>query len=351
MTGKAIKRWVRNLLLIISSTIVTACGTVTQSPPSPPAVNSTTPTASETGVPLNRAIAVTFNKQMDVSTVNVNTFTLRSGAGAVSGTVSMSGTTALFRPSANLLPNTSYTATVTTGIRDITGAPPVALFAWTFTTGNAVDSAPPSLILTVPANNSTGIGANTAITVTFSEPMDPATITGTTLFVNGPSGVLSGTVTLNGAIATFTPLVQLSFNNTYTATITGSAKDLAGNALVGSTSWSFATGTTLSPAVISTLPANGATNVARTGTVVAATFSKAMNPASITPTTFTLTFGGVPVNGSAALNAAGTTATFTSVGALQASTTYTATITTGAQDTGGIPLSGNSSWSFTTGAL
>jgi uncharacterized protein (TIGR03437 family) len=46
----------------------------------------------------------------------------------------------------------------------------------------------------------------------------------------------------------------------------------------------------------------------------------------------------------------GTTATFTPFSTLSAATTYTATITNGAQDLAGNPLAGNYVWSFTTGA-
>src|SRR5580698_1317145 len=62
-----------------------------------------------------------------------------------------------------------------------------------------------------------------------------------------------------------------------------------------------------SPTVTSTVPANGATGVP-IGNKVTATFSTAMNPSTITASTFTLTQGGAPVSG--VVTYVGTTATF-----------------------------------------
>ena len=84
------------------------------------------------------------------------------------------------------------------------------------------------------------------------------------------------------------------------------------------------------PFVVSTIAANGATNVV-INTPISATFSIAMSPASITGSTFTLTEpGGTAVSG--AVTYSGLTATFTPAAALAYGTTYTGTITTGATD-------------------
>ena len=83
--------------------------------------------------------------------------------------------------------------------------------------------------------------------------------------------------------------------------------------------------------------------------VITATFSKAMNPATINTATFTLADpSGASVAGTVALDTAGLVATFTPMNALAVSTTYTATITTGATDTFGNHLEANFSWTFTT---
>ena len=85
--------------------------------------------------------------------------------------------------------------------------------------------------------------------------------------------------------------------------------------------------------------------------IISATFSKAMNPATITTSTFTLTGpGGASVSGSVTYVAATNVATFKPSSALAVSTPYTATITTGAADTFGSPMAANFVWTFTTAA-
>ncbi len=103
------------------------------------------------------------------------------------------------------------------------------------------------------------------------------------------------------------------------------------------------------PAVISVAPPNGATG-ACPNTIITATFSEAMNPATINATTFTVRGpGGAVVAGRVAYDASSHTATFTPSSTLALNTAYTATITTGAMDVFGHALTSNFVWRFTTG--
>lgn len=117
------------------------------------------------------------------------------------------------------------------------------------------------------------------------------------------------------------------------------------------------------PTVGSANPASGATNVATstngpgnvvTGTTLTATFTQAMDPATITPVgVFTLkqTVAGTNVPGTVTMNATNTIATFTpTAAALIAGTQYTATVTTAAKSAGGTAMPSPISWSFTTNA-
>jgi hypothetical protein len=56
----------------------------------------------------------------------------------VAGNIIYSGSTATFWPSAHLASNTTYTATVTTGVKTAAGVSLSASKTWTFTTGNTV---------------------------------------------------------------------------------------------------------------------------------------------------------------------------------------------------------------------
>ncbi|MBC7545590.1 MAG: DUF3494 domain-containing protein, partial [Candidatus Sericytochromatia bacterium] len=79
-----------------------------------------------------------------------------------------------------------------------------------------------------------------------------------------------------------------------------------------------------------------------------AAFNEAMNPATITAATFTVTQGTTPVAGTVTYT--GTTATFTPTAILAANTTYTGRLTTGAKDLAGNALTGDVVWQFTTEA-
>jgi len=206
---------------------------------------------------------------------------------------------------------------------------------------------------TVPVAGATAVAVNQAIAATFSEPMNPATMTRSTFLLKQGTRAVPGTVTYTGTTATFTPTSPLAAGTLYTATITTKAKDVAGNGLAGNYVWSFTTGPapdTTVPTVSSTVPADSAINVAVSQTI-AATFSKAMNPSTITASTFTLTGpGATPVTGVVAYDVLSHIATLAPLSALAASTVYTGTITTGAQDLAGNALAGNTVWSFTTAA-
>lgn len=104
------------------------------------------------------------------------------------------------------------------------------------------------------------------------------------------------------------------------------------------------------PTVTAVTPLSGALLVCPNTAIITATFSKAMNPATINTTTFTVTVNGTNVPGSVSYVAATNVATFTPTAALAATTPFTATITTGAADTSGNTLAANFVWTFTTSA-
>src|SRR5665647_266287 len=88
-----------------------------------PTVTLTDPADLATGVDLNKAVTATFSVPMDPSTLTEATFTIKQVATSVAGTVSYSGSTATFTPAANLVANTTYTATITTGAKNVPGTP------------------------------------------------------------------------------------------------------------------------------------------------------------------------------------------------------------------------------------
>ena len=369
---KRVKTWqaYRLFLLLLSGLLITGCGDGGKTghwlprDTTIPRVTSVVPPVNATGVAINTKVTAAFTEVMDPATIDTATFTVVRGTTAVPGTVTYSGVTAVFTPTDNLAASTTYTATITTGAKDLAGNALAANYTWSFTTGAAADTTRPTVISTDPANGATGVATNKKISATFSEGMDPSTVTTATFTVAGPGGTpVTGTVILGSTtnIATFTPTGNLAASTTYTATITTGARDLAANALAANYIWAFTTGAgpdTSAPTVILTYPADNATGVAING-AVNATFSEAMDPLTISTATFTVQASGPPLGPvlSGTVAYVDNIATFTPTDNLAASTKYTATVTTGAKDLAGnalvVPAAGGlpkpNPWTFTTG--
>src|ERR1700730_16058422 len=179
-------------------------------------------------------------------------------------------------------------------------------------TGNP-GTTPPTVISVAPPDGAIDACPSTIVTATFSKAMNPATINGTTFTLTSgtPPVAVTGVVTYDASsnTAIFTPNNPpgLALSTKYTATITTGATDTFGNTLASNFVWSFTTGATTClsgpPTVISVTPPNGAAGICP-NTVVVATFSEAMNPATINTTTFTLTAPGpTPVAGAVTYDA------------------------------------------------
>lgn len=216
-----------------------------------PIVVSTIPAAGDTNVAVNRKIVVYFNEALTASTITATSFLVTGpGSTVVTGTISYDATnhSVTFDPDLDLATGTTFTVRITTDVKDAAGNPMAADYVWTFTTGLATDSTPPTVTSTNPASGATGVPINATVTAFFSEPMDASTLTTTTFTFTLNLGVtpISGTVTCPspGSFATFTPDVDLAISTMYDATVTIGVTDLAGNALAVAYTWSFTTGLT-----------------------------------------------------------------------------------------------------------
>ncbi|MCP4345062.1 MAG: M28 family peptidase [Desulfobacterales bacterium] len=324
-------------------------------------VDYTEPTDGATGVPVSTNVGVTFYTDIDSITLNANTFFVTTGSGynlkTVTGTISYSETVAIFSPATPLENNTTYKATVTTGVKDANGVPLATDYVWTFTTAGSSVSLISS---TAPAGGSTGADVNTDVVVNFSQEMDTSTISGNTFYVAVGTAysatTVAGSVSYADMKAVFTPNSDLGFNTTYTATVTSNVKDANGNSLGTDYTWTFKTkeqgGTPTYPEISSVNPPDGATE-APVNAPVAVTFSEPMN-ASTLEGAFSLKAGSgyglsnVPVT--MAYNPGNNTATFTPATALYNSTIYTAMVTTDAKSVAGYSVEADYSWAFTTAA-
>ncbi|TRX01505.1 Ig-like domain-containing protein [Flavobacterium gawalongense] len=307
-----------------------------------PIVESTIPANGALGIPFNQIISATFNEAVNPSTINLSTFIITEADGtAVTGIVTYSGTTATFTPASPLSPNTTYTARITTGVKDVMGNALQTDYVWTFATGMIIV---PVVITTDPTNNEINVALNKIITATFSVPMDPLTINNSTFTVKQGTNTIAGVITYTGSTVSFTPTNPLTTNTVYTVTLTTGAKSLQGTPLATNYVWSFTT--VPAPTVTATDPLNNAIAVDLNKTVTA-NFSLAMDPLTINTTTFTLKQGTTIIPGVVTYTG-GNTASFNPVNSLDPGLVYTATITTGAKSAAGIPLANNYVWNFTT---
>jgi len=231
-------------------------------------------------------------------------------------------------------------------------------------TRSTTDTTAPTVSSVSPASGATNVSRATNVTATFSEAMNPDTLTTSTvtLVKDGTTTSIGATVSYDEASkkVTLDPSTDLEASTKYMATVKGGAdgaKDQANNPLAANKVWSFTTesssssGDTTAPTVSSVTPANGATGVSRS-TSVTATFSEAMDPATLTNSTVTLKAGTTTVTLTVSYDAASQKVTLKPSSSLSYQTKYTATVkggTSGAKDQTGNALAADKVWSFTTG--
>ena len=107
--------------------------------------------------------------------------------------------------------------------------------------GTGSDLTAPTAQSSVPAPSATNVGTGSVIRVTFSEAMDPSTLTTASFSVKLGSVAVAGQVSYFEKTATFTPSSALAQNSHYDVTVSVAVKDVAGNALAAPYAWSFNT--------------------------------------------------------------------------------------------------------------
>jgi len=371
--------------------------------PADPKVASTSPPDADTNVPITTKVTATFATDMDATTLSSSSFTLRQPGGTlVPATVAYDAAsrTATLTPSAQLANTVTYTAKLDTTVKNVTGRPLPVAYSWIFTT-----IAPPT-VLRINSGGAAYTATNGNVFVADqnffggSTNSTPATISGTsdqTLYKNERWGSFSYAIPATPG----TYDVRLHFVEMYyTAPCAGkrifsvdigdtpASPDLpnldicaqagANAALVKTVVgvnvtdgflniqsiygtmddpeiaaievYPSASSPGTPPAVTTTNPADGATNVG-TATTVKATFSRSLDSSTVTSSSFTLkTPGGTTVPATVSYDGPSATATLTPSAALASSTTYTARLENTIKSSDGTPMTSAYSWTFTTSA-
>ncbi len=315
-----------------------------------PTVVSTSPDDGAADVSVANTLSVIFSEAMDCSTLNNATFTLSDGT-PVAGTINCSNDSASFTPDAALAYGTSYTATISSSVLDLSGNGLASPYVWSFTTvaQNPGDTTPPTIVFNDPMDGDVDVPLDIAPSVVFDEEINCNSVN---MRMSVPDGDLPGSVTCNGYLVSFVPTDLLFLGNTYTATMAGTVTDMAGNPMGSDYSWSFTTVTVdnTPPVISATTPLAGSTGV-NVNSTVTVTFDKAMDPSTIDATSFSMSYGGgTLISGSVSYDDVSNSATFTPGAILPLDTLITVTVTTSVTDMVGNALETDYVFSFATQA-
>lgn len=224
-------------------------------------ISSITPNNGALDVPTGASVAITFSERAAPSSVNAGSIRLQQSTGEVvpiTLALSGDGQTATLTPSARLADKAAYTVVINTAIEDMTGHRLATEYRSSFVTA---DETAPAVSNSTPSMNAVDVASETAIVISFNEPLDRAqdfdnilkVVSGTT-----PGEAVTGILTLDetGHNLTFKPSVGLPVRTRYTITVTGQ-RDPAGNAQTAVVTFTFTT-LNLSPSVTITAPLEGA---------------------------------------------------------------------------------------------
>jgi hypothetical protein len=328
----------------ISANSDTSHGTITMAP-----------TSGANGVPTNTVIVYTFSKPFDPVSIGTRSVQLYDSTDGfyVSGAFSFNAsfTSVTLTPSAALEPNHQYCgyASYNSYVYDIAGNYFNYLYSQCFTTAAGVDTTPPTVISVTPANNATGIGPNNPVTLTFSKPMNPTTLTSANvaMFMGSTLYSQSFSASFDNTTLTFNP-GNLPYSTTFTVVVTPNVADLAGNHLAAqylATFTTIAQPTTTVPTVTAVRPGSGSTQVPVNASIT--WFISEPLKTSTVPGAVEISQNGVLITGAVTYASNNQVVVFTPTANFLPGASITAFLTSSATDNSGNPLT-NYQFSFTT---
>ena len=235
-----------------------------------PTLMDSNPPADSTSFSADANITLTYSEAVQVGTGDI-TIT-PSGGNAITivvtdtAQVSIAGAVVTIDPSNNLAVSTTYTLTVPAGAFMDAAGNKTAELTLSFSTAAALDTTAPTLSSSVPAADATGFPANSAIILTYSEPVQVGT-GGITFTLSNAIAltipVSDAQVSIAGRVVTINPTANLELSAGYVLTIpAGAFMDASGNN-VAEDILSFTTAADLdetAPTVSSSVPADDATD-------------------------------------------------------------------------------------------
>lgn len=211
--------------------------TASGSDKTPPQVLNVVPAAATTDAARSASVVVDFSEAVNPARVTSTSFTLSPDGGpAIAAVVVLSAgdTRATLTPNAPLMAGESYTIDLTAAITDRAGLAMAPPWQSSFTVTAIADTTGPRVMAIDPNRGFSNISTRASILITFSEPVDPASVSASSLAVTDSAGmVVTGTrrLSVGNRVLTFFP-DDLRYNTTYIVTLTSDVADAAGNALV-----------------------------------------------------------------------------------------------------------------------
>lgn len=161
----------------------------------------------------------------------------------------------VFTPDAALRGGTEYTVTVASGLSSVDGAVLADPYSWSF------ETLPPQILNITPYSGQTQVLLENPISVTFSQPMDTASVEQAfALLHNGNRVEGSFSWDATNAYLTFAPTQNLEIESLYVVNIGDSARSAGGDATLDR-GYSQSFNTVPYPGVDSTSPENGERDV------------------------------------------------------------------------------------------
>ncbi|MDH3197113.1 MAG: Ig-like domain-containing protein [Candidatus Krumholzibacteria bacterium] len=168
-------------------------------------------------------------------------------------------------------------------VRDVSGNQMAAPLTTPFAGTSAQDNTAPEIVSRSPAPDATGVGTGQSVVIQFSEIVVGYTVLDGLSWTGGGGDVLWDIESEDEITFVITPVLPLSTNTLYTVSLTG-VSDYSAN-VMPMVEWSFRTRTTpdtTPPALVSSSPSDGQTNVSVDANL-AFTFSEAMDQNQFQP--------------------------------------------------------------------
>src|SRR6185437_4024931 len=318
-----------------------------------PTVLSVTPLNNATGIGPNNPVMVTFSKSMNQGTLN-NNVAMYNGSTLYTSSYSVSNdNTMVIFSSGNLPFSTTFTVVVNPDVTDLAGNALAGEFSSTFTTGPAPVTGQPQVTAMRPGSGATGVNPANPITFFLSAPLNPATVTASTLVITQNGVPVAGTINVaaGNQDVSFTPAAPFAGGAIVNIFFTSGAKDPSGNSLVNYQS-AFTVApdlTAIAPTVVSFQPSRYCGSCLDPNGPIEILFSKPMSLATLTSANLYISASssGTPlVPANITLLEGGRLVRLKPVSALTASTYYYVFAKTAIQDATGLSFATGSNSSY-----